>query len=143
MQLQQLQYQQQQLQAADMMRAHLANGHDERTMAEDLAMPTPMPNPQHLEMYQMMNNLREQMQQQQHQSKEDSMMSLKADANALFMQSQYQAKDSWAGLMGGGPIALLPALGAEAFNRPPMMMEQQQDGAFRPSMSGNGRAWAA
>ena len=143
MQLQQLQFQQQQqqqqqqqLQDAEIMRAHFANKHleEESTHA----------NPQYFQTYHQLQNMEHEQQMQQYMqqqlSMDDSITGHKTEANSLFMQNQ-RSKNVGSMLMGGGHIALLPALGADAFMgpRPPMM---EQDG-YRSTATGNGRAWAA
>jgi len=134
LQLEQLQLQQQQqIQAAEMMRAQIARKQCEVPLMDDRSQSTQMPSSQFLNMCQQ--------KLQMQQFKEDSIMGFKMDANSLLMQSLQGAKDCNAGLIGGGPIALLPALGPQAFMapRPPTM---DSDGN-RSAASGNGRAWAA
>lgn len=118
------------------MRAHFANKHREE---EETSV-----NPQYFQMYHQLQNMEHEqhLQQyvQQQLSMDDSLTGLKTDANSLFIQN-HRSKDVSSILMGGGPVALLPALGAEAFMgpRPPMI---EQDG-YRSTATGNGRAWAA
>ncbi len=116
-----------------MMRAQIVRKQCDVPLMDDRSQSTPMPSSQFFNMCQQ--------QLQMQQSKEDSIMGFKMDTNSLLMQSLQGAKDCNGGLIGGGPIALLPALGPQAFMapRPPTM---DSDGN-RSAASGNGRAWAA
>jgi len=140
LQLQQLQFQQQQqLHAAELLRVQFANDDNEESLMDDPTQPTPLPTPEYLQMHQQQLNM-DQHQMHHHQKQQFAQQYSKEDLmNSFYIQTLGGTKDFDNGMIDVEPVVLLPILDTHPFMVPSSM--DQHD--YRPTGSGNGRAWAA
>ena len=106
---------------------------------DDPTQPTPLPTPEYLQMHQQQLNM-DQHQMHHHQKQQFAQQYSKEDPmNSFYIQTLGGTKDFDNGMIDVESVVLLPILDTRPFMVPSSM--DQHD--YRPTASGNGRAWAA